>query len=73
MVDLGPGQGRSDFVTGGVAVATVEDYKEREHRPGPKDAVRGRTIEGISKLGFSVEIKARPRSNPQAYSSMSRT
>jgi hypothetical protein len=29
-------------------------------------------LEAISKLGFSVEIKARPRINPQAYSSMSR-
>ena len=30
-------------------------------------------LKAISKLGFSVEIKARPRINPQAYSSMSRT
>jgi hypothetical protein len=30
-------------------------------------------LEVISKFGFSVEIKTRPRINPQAYSSMSRT
>ncbi len=26
-----------------------------------------KNIEVISKLGFSFEIKARPRTNPQAY------
>ena len=29
--------------------------------------------EAVSKLGFSFEIKTRPRVNPQAYSSMSGT
>jgi len=39
MVDFGLGQGRSDFTTAGEGY--VEDCKEREHRPGSKDAVYG--------------------------------
>jgi hypothetical protein len=35
--------------------------------------VDGSFFIGISKSGFSFEIKAKQRINPQAYSSMSRT
>ena len=38
-----------------------------------KKTASGRTLEVISKIGFSFEIKAKPRLNPQAYACMSRT
>jgi hypothetical protein len=38
MVDFGSGQGRNDFETAGVAVATSRISKERERSPGVKDA-----------------------------------
>jgi hypothetical protein len=44
MVDLGSGQGRRDFETGGVAHATSRISKYREQRSELKDAVCGRTL-----------------------------
>jgi hypothetical protein len=52
VVDFGSGQGRSDFETDGAAVraialrswATARISKERERRPGPKDAIYGSAL-----------------------------
>jgi len=48
---------------------TEIDDPLRERSPEKKPFV-GKTL--ISSLGFSFEIKAKPRINPQAYLSMSR-
>jgi hypothetical protein len=39
MGDFGSGQGRSDFETGGVGMATSRNSKSRERRHGAKDAI----------------------------------
>jgi hypothetical protein len=41
IVAFGLGQGRSDFATASVAMATLRIAKERERQPGPKDAIYG--------------------------------
>ena len=59
MLDFDSGQGRSNFATAGVAALRRKPMngsaiiaKEREHRPGPKDAISGWTLTNNPCVGW---------------------